>query len=273
MRRRPWALVILAILHFIAPVGNVVLNAVIQKKNIMEYLVFAMSPEYLSRNWMIVVAPIVAGIAIYSCKKWSFYVYIIAISALFFFSYTGYLSKNGSIGLLPVILVYLVNILVVTYFLIPAVRSIYFDRRMRWWEIQARYKTNFKCKWRDLDGESLQPGTVANFSENGLFLKSDIHPEDNRKIHIEIPFNNDLKFTFEGEAIIHNRADAIGFGVKFEHNKESRKNAKALVIDLEEKGLRITASDIRPEDSFSYWVRTLVTTGKGLVPNKESKTS
>ena len=97
MRRRPWALVILAGLHFLAPIGNIILNAVIQKTNVMEYFVFAMSPGYLMRNWVIIVAPVVAGIAIYACQRWSFFVYFLAISGLFYFSYTGYLAKAGSI--------------------------------------------------------------------------------------------------------------------------------------------------------------------------------
>ena len=116
-------------------------------------------------------------------------------------------------------------------------------------------------------------GTVANFSENGLFLKSDIHPVDGEKLHIEIPFNHKLHCKFVGEAIIHERVDAIGFGVKFEHDKDSRTSAKKLANYLEEKGMRITTNDLRPEDSFSYWVRTLITTGKGLIPSRDNNRS
>ncbi len=273
MRRRPWALIILAFLHFLAPVGNIIFNALIQKRNIFEYMVFALSPEYLMRNWMIIVAPIVAGISIYACKKWSFFVYLLAITGLFYFSYNGYLSKEGSITLTPVILVYLVNIVVVSYFLIPAVRSIYFDRRMRWWEIQPRYKCNFKCTW-SLEGKANSvPGEVGNFSSNGLFLKSDEMPPDNSKININLPFNNQISIDFEGEAIIHNRADAVGFGVKFIHTKQSRLRAKELVLDLETKGMRISTLDGRPEDSFSYWLRNFLTTGKGLIPKKDNSST
>ncbi len=272
MRNRPWPLIVLAALHFLAPIGNVILNALIQQRDVINYLVFAMSPGYLTRNWVIFVAPMVAGAAIYACKRWSFYVYLIAISGLFYFSYTGYLHKQDSIGVIPLLLVFFVNIGVVTYFLLPAVRNIYFDRRMRWWEIQARYKTNFKCHWRDLSSTSMNSGIVANFSVNGLFLKSDLHPPDGERLHIEIPFNEGL-FTFVGEAIVHDRADAIGFGVQFFHKEESLSNSKSLVASLESKGLRIAQNDLRPEDSFSYWVRTLLTTGRGLIPGKETKDS
>ncbi len=273
MRRRPWALVILSGLHFVAPLGNIIFNAIILNRNVMNYFVYAMSPQYFTRNWFLFVCPIAAGLAIYACKKWSFYVYALSITALFYFSYTNSMTKFDSIGLLPIIFVYLVNIVVVTYFLIPAVRNVYFDRRMRWWELQSRYKTDFKCNWRELSSTEMIQGKVGNFSENGLFLKSDIHPKDNEKVHIEIPFNQGVHLTFCGEAIMHQRADAIGFGVKFEHTRESRKQAQDLVAHLESKGQRMTNNDVRPEDSFSYWVRTLLTTGKGLVPDKDPKNS
>lgn len=269
MRRRPWPLVVLAILHFIAPIGNVIFNALIARKNVMKYLVFALSPQYLSTNWVIIIAPIVAGVAIYACKKWSFYVYLFAITALFIFSYSGYVSKAGSISLIPVIVVYLINIGVVTYFLIPAVRNVYFDRRLRWWEIQARYKCNFKCHWQPQDGGESHTGVVGNISENGLFLRGDVHPLDQQKIKVTLPFNDGVELSFNGVSILHNRSDAIGFGVKFEHSKESRKQAKQLVADLEEKGMRISSLDSRPEDSFSYWIRNLITTGRGWIPKKD----
>ncbi len=274
MRRRPWSLILLAILHFLAPIGNIIFNALIVNRNVFEYLVYALSPEYLIRNWVIVVAPIVAGYSIYACKKWSFYVYLFSITALFVFSYTGYLSKAESISLFPIIAVYVVNIIVVSYFLIPAVRNIYFDRRMRWWEIQPRYKCNFNCTWSQVGRGTPVEGEVGNISENGLFVKSNEMPSDNSEIQIHLPVTSPgAQQGFRGEAIIHNRSDAVGFGVKFVHTKESKVLAKEIVQDLEQKGMRISTLDGRPEDSFSYWLRTLLTTGKGLVPRKEASST
>ncbi len=274
MRRRPWSLILLAILHFLAPIGNIIFNALIVNRNVFDYLVYALSPEYLIRNWVIVVAPIIAGYSIYACKKWSFYVYLFSITALFVFSYTGYLSKAESISLFPIIAVYVVNIIVVSYFLIPAVRNIYFDRRMRWWEIQPRYKCNFKCTWSQVGRDTPVEGEVGNISENGLFVKSNEMPSDNSEIQIHLPTTStQAQEGFRGEAIIHNRSDAVGFGVKFVHTKESKALAKEIVQDLEKKGMRISTLDGRPEDSFSYWLRTLLTTGKGLVPKKETSST
>ncbi len=268
MRRRPWPLIILAVLHLIAPIGNIIFNAYLLDRSIPSYFVYALSPEYLVTNWVIIVAPIVAGFSIYSCKRWSFFVYLVSITALFVFSYEGYHSKSHLIGLLPVILVYFTNILVVSYFLIPTVRNIYFDRRMRWWEIQARYKSDFKCNWSSHSSTQSHNGIVSNISINGLFLKSDELPKDKDILSIKVHFGAQV-MGFKGEAIIHNRVDALGFGLKFNHDKESKKQAQTIVDFLESKGHRITQLDARPEDSFSFWLRTLLTTGKGFFPKKE----
>lgn len=269
MRKRPWALVILAVLHFIAPIGNIIFNALLMGRNVWNYLGFALSPEYLAQNWVIIIAPIIAGYAIYACKKWSFFVYLAAITALFVFSYIGYMSKSEIIGIGPVILVYLINVLVVTYFLIPAVRNIYFDPRMRWWEAQPRYSCDFKCQWSGVDVDGGISGRIGNISVNGLFLKSDNLPKDTQKIKISVPFNMGSEVTLIGDTIIHDKVDAVGFGVQFEHTKDTKSTIKSVVADLERKGMRISRLDGRPEDTFTFWVRTLVTTGRGLVPRKE----
>lgn len=266
MKRRPWSLVLLAFFHFLAPFGNVIFNALISKRGIASYVDMAASPAYLSKNWVMFIAPIIAGIAIYACKKWSFYVYLLSITALFAFSYYAFQSKGGSLSPMYLGLAYVVNISVVIYFLIPAVRNVYFDRRMRWWEIKPRYQCDYKANWKFEEDEVIHDGEVGNISVNGLFLKSIIMPRDQDLVEITIPFNEGVVGKFTGQVIFHKAAKKIGFGVQFVHTKDSKKLAKEIVQFLDDNGQRINALDIRPEDSLTYWIRTLVTTGKGLLP-------
>lgn len=269
MRRRPWALVVLAVLHMIAPIGNIIMNAVITDRNVLRYLIHAMSPQYLQQNWVIVVAPLAAGISIYMCKRWSFFAYLVSITGLFIFSYAGYSVKAETIGVLPIVLVFIINIAVVSYFLIPAVRTIYFDRRMRWWEIQPRYKCDYKCSWREQGSSDKFQGQVGNISINGLFLKSDELPKDHSSIEVTIHSSSNELNVFKGEAILHKKVDALGFGIKFDHTPETKKMSKHIVSELDKKGMKIATLTARPEDSFAYWFRKLLTTGQGLLPKKE----
>jgi hypothetical protein len=266
MRRRPWSLVILAFLHLIAPVGNIALNAALAGRPLIDYFSYAFSWVYIEKNWPMILAPMIAGVAIYACKKWSFYVYLLAITALFVFSYIGFLSKEGAIGFFPLLLVYLVNIAVVVFFLIPAVRNIYFDRRMRWWEIKPRYHCDFKAEWQFEDDTVTHPGEIGNISLNGLFLKSEIYPRDEDVVTIQIPFDGREPVQLKGRVVFHRNTEKLGFGVQFEHNQQSKQEATAMVQALEDKGQRVNSLEIRPEDSLTFWLRTLLTTGKGLIP-------
>ncbi len=270
MRRRPWILIVLAVFHILAPLGNIAFNAVISGRHIMNYFTMAMSPAYLSKNWVMIVAPIVAGLAIYACKKWSFYVYLASITALFAFSYLGFLSKGGTISLGALLLVYFINIAVVVYFLIPAVRNIYFDRRMRWWEAKPRYQCDFQAQWRFEEDNVFHPGEIGNISVNGLFLKSDIMPRDEDMVLIKVPMDTGGEAEFRGQVVFHGSAKKIGFGVQFAHDTESKNRATEITSSLDRQGRQIRNMEIRPEDSLSYWVRTLVTTGKGFIPTSKS---
>ncbi len=269
MRRRPWSLVILAVVHLLAPFGNIAINAMLANRSLSDYFAMAMTPAYLEKNWIMFVSLWVAALSIYACKRWSFYVYLLSITVLFIFSYFGFLSKDGAIGFLPLFLVYLVNISVVVYFLVPAVRNIYFDRRMRWWEIKPRYQCDYKVKWRFQDNPVEHEGDVGNISENGMFLRSEIYPKDEQVVEIDLDFENGEPVPLEGRVVFHRTADKIGFGVEFNHTRESRKKVQQIVQSLDSQGRQINTLEIRPEDSLSYWVRTLITTGKGLFPNSK----
>jgi hypothetical protein len=268
MKRRPWALVVLAVLHFSAPVGNFLLSAWVSGISPALYMQKVMTPAYLSKNWVMWVTPPIAGLAIYACKRWSLYVYFIAITILFAFSYFGYQSRAASMSWLLLLLIYIINVGLVVYFLVPAVRNIYFDRRMRWWEIRPRYSCNYQVQWQFEDDTVLHPGEVGNISENGLFLKSEIFPREQDMIEIQLPVGDDQFHKFRGQVIFHKKADRIGFGVEFEHTKDTKSMAKKITDQLDAQGKRIQTLELRPEDSFTYWIRTLVTTGRGLFPKK-----
>ncbi len=269
MRRRPWSLVILAVVHLLAPFGNIAINAILANRSLSDYFAMAMTPAYLEKNWIMFASLFVAAVSIYACKRWSFYVYLLSITVLFVFSYVGFLSKGGAIGFLPLFLVYLVNITVVVYFLVPAVRNIYFDRRMRWWEIKPRYQCDYKVTWRFEHNPVEHQGDVGNISENGMFLRSEIYPKDEQIVEIDLNVDDAELIPLQGRVVFHRTADKIGFGVEFQHTRESRKTLHHVIQALESEGRRINALEIRPEDTLSYWARTLITTGKGLFPNSK----
>ncbi len=271
MNRRPWPIVILAFIHFCAPIGNIFLNAILAGSDLYPYFMKALSYDYLVVNGVLVVAPIVGGVAIYACKKWSLYLYFATILSVAIFSYSSYVEKMNSVSLAALLFVYFVNAVVVSYFLIPAVRSIYFDRRLRWWEVQPRYKCHFSCDWGFKSGHLNRKGQISNISEDGLFLKSKASAQDKDKIYLTLHTSAHSRLSITAHVVVHDSVEIVGFGVKFHHSGESRKRFKALIRDLEAAGMRISSKGARPEDRLTYWIRTLFKSGQGLVPHKVSK--
>lgn len=265
MRQRPWILVLLAALHLLAPVVNLYINSTWARMDFFHYLDLYFEPHNIEKNWPNLALPIFAGISIYLCKKWSFFLYLLAISGLFLKSYFGYLERTQEVSLFYLLSVYAVNISVVAYFLIPAVRKIYFDPRMRWWETLPRYHFNQQCTYVD---EGVQfHGEALNISEGGAFIQSENVPKDKSVIQIDLNYQN-LKIQVVGSVIIHQGIKTPGFGVKFAEDTEQSAGIKKLIQILHSEG-RIIEYRHKGE-SLKDWLKGLIK-GKGLVPQAPRK--
>ena len=138
MKRRPWPIILLAIFHVIAPLGNILVNSYLAKVSLSVYLQVLTAPENLKTLLVFVLVPLAGAVLIYICKKWSYILYIVLMTIPFGYSLLSYL-KNATFGMTVALVVfYFVNMLVIGYFLLPAVRRLYFDPRMRWWETKPR---------------------------------------------------------------------------------------------------------------------------------------
>lgn len=265
MRQRPWPIVILAILHIFAPIANIFFSGILSGFGLVESFTKAFEPQLLLANWYTWLLPICAGLSIYACKKWSFYVYVFCMLALFGFNIKSFDFGQGYISYIYIILLFGVNLVVVTYFLVPAVRNLYFNRRMRWWENHTRYTANFKCHWQADESEKTVEGLVSNLSLSGLFLKSEKNPDNDGSISVTFE-HKEIETKLMGKAILHDKLKEKGFGMQFIHNAESLKAVKEIIADLETEGLRATNLKGLYEDSLTYWLRTLFKSGKGLIP-------
>ena len=269
MKHRPWILIVLALGHILAPFVNLIFDAIWAQAPVLYYVHIFFQPHNFSRHWFHFFAPIAAGIAIYLCRRWSYLVYVAFMAALAFVSYASFLSRTDShAGPWPLITVYFVNFLIVTYFLLPAVRKVYFDPRLRWWETMPRYNVSIRCHFSVVGTNPLRiyEGTVANFSQTGLFLKAPDTAKDHEIIQIDFSYE-DHPCQLQGQVIHHARQDSHGFGVQFLHNPGSRKMAKLLAARLQAQGFLQTERAMSQEDTFSWWIHQLFKTGKGLIPN------
>lgn len=268
MKTRPWPLIILALLHVLAPFGNFLMNVHLSGMTMWQKYQEATAGPNLKITLVTFCAPIIAGIAIYACKKWSFWLYLAMIGLISVLNFLVYRARAGGLSLGTFLIITLVDLAVVGYFLIPAVRALYFDPRLRWWEASPRYRANRQGRWKS--GETQGEGEIANFSVGGLFFKSASVPADDAVVDISF-VDEGRERRFSGHVIHHSKQNLTGFGVKFDRSAQTTREATDFVRKLEAQDMMIKDRLPGPEDSLGAWFKKAFTTGEGFVPDVKKK--
>lgn len=226
MNYKPVPLLILAFLHFIEPITKLVFYGLFYNVSPIKIAEAEINSGGLLQSFQFFFLFPIAGFAIYQVKRWSFNVFLIIEAWVIFANLNYYkgLYKMGHYGMLAFWIAFaVINIGVVAYILLPAVRIAYLDPRVRWWEAKPRYQVKFPCR---INGE--HEGQVNNISESGLFIL------ENEKLELGSPVKisfsqNDMNFELDS-MVIHKfeLGGQSGFGVKFidllRENKKRLKN-------------------------------------------------
>lgn len=253
MKQRPWPIIILAVCHVIAPVGNILFNAFLTKIPLSVYFRALMLSENRATLLVFTVVPILGAFLIYLCKKWSYIAYVALMIIPVTYSVIEY-SKNSTMAMgIGLALFFVINFLVVGYFMKPAVRRLYFDPRMRWWETKPRYKADFQCQ---VDYQNKQHWVeIKNISEGGAFLEtnSDFNEGDVLKIYFKDAAG---VLALDGEVVYRRNAQPIGYGFKFDKNSSREPRLKDLIKKLSTEGALIDSRMPGPEDTFVGWIKS-----------------
>lgn len=268
MKRKPWPLIVLTLLHLFAPVGNIVANAIFANVSIAVYTRALFHPDELLRTFIFLCIPIVGGILIYVCKKWSYYLYLVLMTFPFCYSYMSWQAQPTVELGVYLIAFYLINLIVVGYFILPQVRQVYFDSRLRWWETQPRFKAEFETDFTWVDQKA--KGEIKNLSEGGLFIETDLKMPAQSRIDIDFKYK-EKRYALKGE-VIYSRSSGtrVGYGVSLVNTDSSQDAVKELIKLLGEQGALITSRSPTEEDTFTYWIKRLMTQKKGWVPEADS---
>jgi len=277
MEYKPWPLLILAFFHFIEPLSKIVFYSVYFNVNPLDAVVI----EYQMGSALHVfeyffLFPI-AGLALFAVKKWSFSVFVVVEIWVFLTNlpYLNELYETSQLWLLGFFILFgIVNIVVVSYLLLPAVRIAYLDPRIRWWEAKPRYFANIETK---VDGQAT--AIIKNISKSGVFIAlqkdvpidSEIHLEftlatqspQTREFHIKLKALVVHKFFIDGTE---------GYGARFSALTTDNKQLVNSMIKYLEKSNTERRPARRHVSDFINWLTTLITTGKGLFPQNRLNT-
>lgn len=272
MIRKPWPIIILSIVFFCAPVANLFypyyfLRDSTTLANYFDSLIHISSNHI--RVFNMIVPPVISAIAILKIKRWSYPTFLICMFWLCIFAYTALPEKVSHFEVFySFAFPMFINVMVVSYFLIPAVKAAYYDPRLRWWEAKPRYIVDTKINIL-ADGKEVV-AKATNISEGGVFMGIDqkLPLDSTVKINFllcETQFSLDAK-------IIFNLPNTTSYGVQFQNlDKKDKKSLSLAIQGLRKSGYPETRETPHWLDDFKLWFFKLIKTGDGIVPSVPKK--
>jgi hypothetical protein len=284
---RPWPIVILAFLHILVkPIVSIFTNARLIDVGPIAYL----GSLFESGDWLglfyVLGLPIIMGCSIYAMKKWSYIVFVVCSCGILFQNMFAILE----ITLDPVwmILLSLGNIGLVGYFLIPAVRAPYLDAKLRWWEGTRRYFVHLNGRIEspldalaspDSKGEGAKESIscqVLDISLGGVFAS--IAPgtllTEGQLIQVHFSPNNRDWVSFRSKVVFSRPLSsevqgAQGYGFQFINTTAATQAViREVIRNLMLAGCPSRDPGLTAWQDFRAWGETLLSTGKGLLPQK-----
>lgn len=264
MKRKPWSIIILAFLHILAPVGNLIFNAHRSHHTILEHWNYWMNLMPKPLLFSYVILPFMAGVFIYICKRWSYWAYLFCLALIFASNLYSFSTDANLTNLVFLIVILVVDLLAVAYFVVPAVRNVYLDPRLRWWEAAPRYLFSNSLDINGTEGI----GNIKNISEGGLFALATTNLFEGQAVKLTWLFEGKI-YQVDAKVVYKSaRSSVDGYGVQFVHTPESQKQIKMLCSQLRERGQIVPDRLPTPEDSFGHWLKNLIVKREGLFPKR-----
>ena len=275
MEYKPWPLLILAFFHFIEPVTKVLFYSVYFHLNPLSVVVLEYQAATALQVFEYFFLFPIAGIAIFAVKKWSFPVFIL-VELWVLITNLPYLSElyQTQQGWLLSFFIFFgtLNIIVVSYLLLPAVRIAYLDPRIRWWEAKPRYTVSIEC---EINKQAA--GTIRNISKSGVFIATNNELPINSEIHLDFtaisPLNKSRHFHIQINAIVLHKFkinNHEGYGIRYSTPDHKNRLLMNSMIKHFEKSNFERRPARRNIIDLLHWLRTLITTGRGLLPNRKT---
>ncbi len=207
-----------------------------------------------------VMLPPLAGVFIFICKRWSYWCYVGCLFLIFLANIYGFWTSMNWVNFFTLFAVLVLDILAVAYFVVPSVRKVYFDPRLRWWETAPRYLFNQQGV---MDST---PGLIRNVSEGGAMFETSTSYIEGQEVELKWSNEGD-EYLIPGK-VVYKKPLGNGYccGVRFDHTPMTSKSMKSLVAKLHKQGKMIRDRLPGPEDSFGAWIKKLVLTRQGLFP-------
>lgn len=235
MTRRPLIISIIVICYFLSPVSSILLGSIINRIPLFgPHNIFTRLP--ITDILILFVYPISAA-AIYSIKKWGWYLFLACSLILISYNIFVY-NLSPRYSLLILIVLNVILAIVAGIFFRKHIIAPYFNPRLRWWETEPRYKIEIHADI--ISDKNVLTGEILDISNSGFFMSLD----QNLTIGRIYKFNlKCLKCSVEVNGKVMRKASQKeklnGYGVMFvKLTDEEKMGINALMNDLEKGGTR-----------------------------------
>lgn len=191
MNRRPWPILLLAILQFLSPLIYVSVASFFYDLSFGATVREILTLASTLRKFDLFVLPFLLGGLILSVRKSGYAAVLAGTAYLVVRGVFAFIASNETDPVFPIVFSNALCLVVFATLLRPKTRSVYFNPRLRWWETSPRYVIAFPASLKRVGGNPSK-ATVQNVAAGGIglevaetgFLKGEIV---------------DLEFQHEGE--------------------------------------------------------------------------
>ncbi|MBU2622723.1 MAG: PilZ domain-containing protein [Proteobacteria bacterium] len=236
MKKRPLAIVLIALFYVLEPFGTLIHAAYINNMTlfggdgIISHLIWP--------DWVILCLFPVVGAGIYMMKKWGWYLFLSFSVLLISYNIFVYKYLNPNYSLEIVMFFIIITTVISAFFLRKNVYAPFFNPRLRWWEIATRYRAPLNTVLVTKNG--VMTCKIIDISETGCFV--DLEGE------ISIGSSVTLEFLCDGVQIscigtvVNKRSGTNGnyrgYGIQFQAmSQEMKKKFRQLLWYFERIGL------------------------------------
>lgn len=216
--------------------------------------------------------PILQGFFIFFAKRFGYYVVILLAAFTTYLNFMEWQIASDLISIPILITVTATNLALIGYLLLPSVRAVFMNPRLRWWETPPRYTVSMKGQASKTDGHPY-PCTICDLSLGGAGVQTESEIFKSNE-SILLTFEHDSRTILMRATVVYGRSEGTGhrYGLEWQRGSEEDESRMMMMLDeFEAKRVPITRPPPKWKEDFAAWWKRAKKTPTAWVPEVPKK--